>query len=127
VTSRYELALYIEYTELIDELSAKVIFMTLGPHVTWEYIQKISATIPTLRKLKDHIEAEVNHFRRGKKHSDPDKEEDVALLQASYAASKIHTYTPKRHLHGNNKAQDYLAKGSNPETLRKVVGNWIKK
>jgi hypothetical protein len=77
--------------------------------------------------VKDHIEAEVNHFRRGKKHSDPDKEEDVSLLQASYAVSRIHTYIPKRYLHGENQVQDYLAKGSNPDTLRKVVSNWLKK
>ncbi|KAI0694460.1 hypothetical protein BC835DRAFT_1306326 [Cytidiella melzeri] len=34
-----------------------------GPFATWEYIKKISASIPIQHKIKDHVEAEINHFR----------------------------------------------------------------
>ncbi|KAI0688537.1 hypothetical protein BC835DRAFT_1284427, partial [Cytidiella melzeri] len=34
----------------------KVIFAVLGPFATWDYIKKISASIPTQRKIKHHVE-----------------------------------------------------------------------
>ncbi|EKM56458.1 uncharacterized protein PHACADRAFT_118176 [Phanerochaete carnosa HHB-10118-sp] len=74
----------------------KHIFAVFGPYATWEYIKKILAAIPTMRKVKDHVNADINHFRRGKMHMKPSKEIDVTKLQQAYAASKIHVFDPMR-------------------------------
>lgn len=105
-------------------MSRKSTFTVHGPNTSWEYIKKISASIPTQRKVKDHVEAEFNHFRRGKSHTSPQSERDVARLQASYKASKIHTYTPNRHLENSRCAKDFLSLGSEPEKLQGTIDRW---
>ncbi|EKM48930.1 uncharacterized protein PHACADRAFT_214588 [Phanerochaete carnosa HHB-10118-sp] len=102
----------------------KHIFAVFGPYATWEYIKKISAAIPTMRKVKDHVEADINHFRRGKTHTKPAKEIDVAKLQQAYAASKIHVFDPTRPRLDIECLTDYLQQGSNPTLLRKTINRW---
>ena len=81
-----------------------------------------------MRKVKDHVEADFNHFRRGKSHTKPAKETDVAKLQEAYAASEIHVFTPTRsRLSKEAHATDYLLKGSNPTLLRKTINKWAKR
>ncbi|KAI0683127.1 hypothetical protein BC835DRAFT_1423644 [Cytidiella melzeri] len=82
----------------------KSMFMVYGPYTTWEYIRKISATIPTLRKVKDHVEADFNHFSRGKSHSSPEKEKDI--------------------LDFSQRAKDFIALGSNVVKLQATIGGW---
>jgi len=65
-------------------------FASIGPYAAWENIGKISASIPCQRKVKDHIEDEINHFHRGKSHTSPDKEKDVQQLQAAYHNGNVH-------------------------------------
>ncbi|KAI0692054.1 hypothetical protein BC835DRAFT_1416809 [Cytidiella melzeri] len=105
----------------------KYTFMVTGPYTTWEYIRKISASIPAQRKVKDHVEAEFNHFRRGKSHTSPEKEKDVARLQEAYKDSNIHRYVPKRLLKSSQRAKDFLALGSNPITLQATIDRWAEK
>ncbi|KAI0696103.1 hypothetical protein BC835DRAFT_1414500 [Cytidiella melzeri] len=105
----------------------KSIFMVYGPYATWEYIQKISAAIPTLRKVKDHVEADFNHFSRGKSHSSPDKEKDITQLQAAYKLSQVHIYTPKQQLDSSRRAKDFVALGSNIVKLQATIGRWSEK
>lgn len=99
--------------------------MVLGPFATWDYIKRISASIPTQRKIKDHVEAQINHFRRGKSHTDPDKEADVVRLQESYRKSKVHVYVRGRKLAANAQAKDYLAIGSDPTKLQTTIERWF--
>ena len=84
-------------------------FAVTGPYAEWDYIGKISASIPCQRKVKDHVE----------RHTAPDKEEDVARLQASYNLSQIHTKKVGRRLHKRDKAADFIALGSEGTRLRK--------
>lgn len=102
-------------------------FKTLGPHKTWEYLRKTTASIPTQRKVKEHVEDQFNHCRRGKAHTDPQKELDVAALQASYAQCRLHVYDPKRQLAAIDLAEDYMARGSDPIALAKVMSGWYEK
>ncbi|KAI0682087.1 hypothetical protein BC835DRAFT_1230763, partial [Cytidiella melzeri] len=67
-------------------------FAVHGPFATWDYIKKISASIPTQRKIKDHVEEQFNHFRREKSHTTPDWEEDVANLQTAYHVGQAHVH-----------------------------------
>ncbi|KAF8222270.1 hypothetical protein L208DRAFT_1524744 [Tricholoma matsutake] len=60
-------------------------------HVDWDYIGKMSASIPCQRKVKDHVESDLNHFLCGKSHSSPEKDKDITRLCMSYWASKIHS------------------------------------
>ncbi|PCH39258.1 hypothetical protein WOLCODRAFT_33102, partial [Wolfiporia cocos MD-104 SS10] len=103
----------------------KHIFASMGPFATWEYIGKISQAIPTMRKVKDHVEADINHFRRGKSHTSPDKEEDVARLQSVFHCSRVWRYRPTRHLNDADKPSNILKQGSNPDRLGKARENWI--
>lgn len=98
-----------------------------GPYASWDYIKRISAAIPTLRKVKDHTEAEFNHFYRGKSHTSPEKEKDVARLQLSYKNSNIHVYTPGRHLTQARRAKDFLATGSDVQKLQGTIDRWAER
>lgn len=102
-------------------------FKTLGPHKTWEYLRKTTGSIPTQRKVKDHVEDQFNHCLRGKEHTNPQKEMDVAALQASYSQCKIHIYDSKRQLAKVDMVEDYTARGSDPIALTKVMKNWSAK
>ena len=103
----------------------QVTFAAQGPFATWDYINRISASIPTQRKVKDHVEAQFNHFRRGKSHTIPEKEEDIQCLQASYSASKLHQYTPGRRVESIDKVKDVVEQGSDPIRLKKVIERWL--
>ncbi|KAI0715509.1 hypothetical protein C8T65DRAFT_771413, partial [Cerioporus squamosus] len=68
----------------------KYTFAAMGPFASWEYIRKISASIPCQRKVKDHVEQTINNLYRGKSHTSPSKEADVAKLQAVYRDARAH-------------------------------------
>ncbi|KAF7789595.1 hypothetical protein EIP86_000541 [Pleurotus ostreatoroseus] len=119
-----------EHFEPVDSLMERNIrdtkgsFAMQGPHASWENIKRVSAAIPAMRRIKDHVEAEINHFLRGKSHTSPEKEVDVARLQASYAASSIHVYNRRRQVSKECQVQDFIAKGSDPEKLKKAIQKW---
>jgi hypothetical protein len=99
-------------------------FAASGPNVNWDYIGDISASIPCQRRVKDHVEQSLNHFCRGKSHTSPDKEEDVARLQASYHDSMIHKKIEGRKLESKNRVKDYLAHGTQENAIIHVLGRW---
>ncbi|KAI0690354.1 hypothetical protein BC835DRAFT_1528859 [Cytidiella melzeri] len=105
----------------------KVIFAVLGPFATWDYIKKISASIPTQRKIKHHVEREFNHFRRGLSHTSPDHERDVSELQSKYHEAEAHVHKPGCHLTSQHKVKDFIAIGSNPKTLQAMIDRWASK
>jgi hypothetical protein len=100
-------------------------FAVTGPYAEWEYIGKISASIPCQRKVKDHVERDINHFERGKSHTAPDKEEDVARLQSSYQLSEIHVKKAVRKLDTRDKVANYMANGSEGTRLIKTRDRWL--
>lgn len=103
---------------------SQVTFAVHGPYASWDYIKKISASIPAQRKLKDHIEREFNHFRRGKSHTTPKHEKEVSALQKIYAKDKVHVYTPGRTVEDDEKAKDVYELGSNPVSLQAMITRW---
>ncbi|KAF7800317.1 hypothetical protein EIP86_011567 [Pleurotus ostreatoroseus] len=120
---------FLPFDEFMEHniLDTKDTFATLGPSTSWEYLKKTTASIPTQRRIKDHVEAHINHFRRGKSHTNPKKEGDVAMLQAMYARAKIHSYHRSRQLPKESRTEDFIAKGSDPSTLRKTIKKWQEK
>jgi hypothetical protein len=98
--------------------------MSLGPFATWDLIRKISASIPCQRKIKDHVETEINHFFRGKSHTSPDAEEDIQNLQTAYHTNTIHTYTAGRKLNSKDKSKDYMMFGVEGTKLKKTIIRW---
>src|SRR3984957_7234871 len=100
-------------------------FMTLGPFATWDFIHKTSASIPCQRKIKDHIEHEINHFLRGKAHTSPEAEEDIKNLQAAYCRDKIHVLQPGRKLNARDRVKDYVALSSEGTKLKKMIERWV--
>jgi hypothetical protein len=85
----------------------------------------MSPSIPCQRKVKDHVEAEVNSFRRGKTHSSPDAEEDIRNLQEAYRKDSIHVFQEGRKLAGKDKVKDYMALGVEGTKLKKVIQRWL--
>jgi hypothetical protein len=100
-------------------------FAAIGPSAEWDYIGKISASIPTQRKVKDHVEDDINHFHRGKAHTCPEKEADIVCLQASYQQSKIHVYRPGRKVEAKDKFADTIGKGSEIGKVNKTLASWL--
>ncbi len=74
--------------------------------------------------VKDHVERTLNHFCRGKSHTSPGKEEDVARLQASYRDSKIHQKIRGRKLESKHKTKDYVAHGMQNQSIAQVLARW---
>lgn len=83
-------------------------------------IGRISPAIPALRKIKDHIEAEFSHFRRGKSHTSPEAEEDIQKLQDALSQSRVHVYDGTR-TSSSSKITDYMAVGSDIEKVTKAL------
>ena len=100
-------------------------FAAISPFATWEYIRKTLGTIPCQRKVKDHVELEVNHFLRGKSHTSPDVEEDIRNLQAAYKKDSIHLFNAGRKLAARDKVKDYMALGGEGTKLKKVIQRWV--
>jgi hypothetical protein len=85
----------------------------------------MSGSIPCQRKVKDHVEAEVNRFLRGKSHTSPDAEEDIQNLQAAYQKDSIHLFKPGRKLAAKDKVKDYMTLGGEGTKLKKVIHRWV--
>ncbi|KAI0693161.1 hypothetical protein BC835DRAFT_1416081 [Cytidiella melzeri] len=102
----------------------KYTFMVLRPFATWDYIHKISASIPTQRKVKDHVEANFNHFRRGKSHTTPEAEKDIKNLQDAYQTTRVHVRVPGQHLMAVDRAKDFVALGSDQLKLDATIKRW---
>lgn len=89
-------------------------------------IGKISGAIPVNRKVKDHVEADVNHFGRGKSHTIPSAEADIKLLQEQYHMKQLHKNL-KREQRPGDKAKDHMMIGMNPSKLDKRLNIWHSK
>ena len=105
--------------------SMKYTFAAKGPYASWDYIGETSASIPCQRKVKDHVENKLNHFLRGKSHSSPEKEEDIARLCLSYHASKVHNNHPRRKLGSKDKVPDTMFIGAESNKLIKTMSKWV--
>jgi hypothetical protein len=96
-----------------------------GPYADWDYIGETSTSIPCQRKVKDHVESELNHFLYRKSHSSPEKEEDITCLCMSYHASKIHSNHPRRKLGSKDKVLDTMFIGAESNKLTKTMSKWV--
>ncbi|KAI0693992.1 hypothetical protein BC835DRAFT_1488319, partial [Cytidiella melzeri] len=105
----------------------KHIFAVHGPFSSWEYIKKISASIPAQRRIKEHVEEEFNHFWRGKSHTTPESENNITSLLGHYRQGKPgpHVHKPGRHL--SSHPPNYVANGSNAQKLSAAIKRWSKK
>ena len=99
-------------------------FAAIGPNAEWDYIGKISASIPCQRKVKDHVERSINHYLRGKSHTSPGKESDIDTLHRNYHQSKVHEYKPGRSLEPKDTQADYIQNGSDATRLKKAIDAW---
>ena len=72
-----------------------------------------------------HVEVQFGTLTRGLKHSVPQKEADIALLQKSFRSSKLHQYTIGRKVKTKDKINDVVNKGAEKLLGRKVLGRWI--
>ena len=82
------------------------------------------------RKIKTFVQRHINPYNRGSKHTNPAKEADVKLLQASYASSHIHRYEEGRTFGGDGSGSvppDYVALGTDYAKLSATFTKWAEK
>ena len=99
-------------------------FASLGPGVTWKFIGKISAAIPSIRKLKDHFENEWNVYSRYQRHNHPDYRADIGRLEQAYALAKLHCEVKGRKLSERHKDVDYVQDGAKAVSGGKSISKW---
>ncbi|TFY51054.1 hypothetical protein EVJ58_g10762 [Rhodofomes roseus] len=100
----------------------KYTFESLGPHATWELLGRMSAAIPCLRQLKDHIEAQFNHYFRGKSHTTPAAEDDITKLSQAFHDSKVHLHVPGRI--AKNKLANFVGDGCDTIKMDKDIDSF---
>lgn len=105
-------------------MDSQYTFASLGPNVTWKFIGKISAAIPSLRRLKDHFENEWNTYLRYQKHAHPDYEADIERLGRAYTVAKLHHKVKGRKLGENRKDADYVQDGAKAISTGKPIMKW---
>ncbi|KAI0634744.1 hypothetical protein C8Q77DRAFT_1072178 [Trametes polyzona] len=99
----------------------------MGPNSTWDYLGRTSGSIPTQRRVKDHVEREINHGYRGKSHTRPSEEADIAKLQAAYQGA--HLYAPlasRRKLDKADRFPDVMKSGTEAVASGKALRAWAK-
>lgn len=100
---------------------------TQGPFASWEYLGKTSAAIPALREVKDHVEQEINHRHRGKSHTRPQEETDIAELQAAYQEADIYVSRANRcKLESQDRFPDVMKNGMVAVASGKAFRAWAK-
>ncbi|KAK7021716.1 hypothetical protein R3P38DRAFT_2417227, partial [Favolaschia claudopus] len=92
----------------------------------WNTWGKISAAIPTLRKVQRHMEKQFRTNTRGARHGVPDKEKDVSKLTDHYVASKLYTFTPGRELK-TARSPDYVTEGADNLERLNTIAEWFKR
>jgi hypothetical protein len=103
----------------------KVTYRSEGPNIQWEYMKKLHPAIHTIRAIAMHIEKEFGTLTRGKKHTVPKKELDVAKLQQVYKESGYHKFKMGRKAKKNAKAVDITTAGAIKLTSLDVLKRWI--
>lgn len=88
----------------------------------WESLRKHSPAAPTLRAVQEHVEQECGIVSRGKKHTVPSRERDIAILVSAYQASQVHVYTNGRAVNEKDDAKDVVIDGVGK--LQGVIDRW---
>lgn len=108
-------------------LAVKHTFSASGPFSTWDYLGRTSASIPAQRRVKDHVEREVNHGYRGKSHTHPREDADIAKLQSIYQDARIHTPLATRHkLESTDRFLEVMRVGAEAVLSGKAFKGWAK-
>jgi hypothetical protein len=98
----------------------------MGPTATWEYVGKISPAIPTLRKLVDYMEDTVNSYRRYKKHTVANAEDDIAKLMTMFQELNFHRHIDGRNVEVKEKFADIWLKGFDIVSKGESLTRWFK-
>lgn len=103
----------------------KVTYRSEGPNIKWSYLYKLHPAIPIIRIVIDFMEREFGTLVRGKKHTVPSKEKDIAKLRKSYSDSRIHENQPGRCFHSKkDKAANYTSLGALKLTTTGRLEKW---
>ncbi|KAJ7572843.1 hypothetical protein C8J56DRAFT_806278, partial [Mycena floridula] len=102
----------------------KVTYRSDGPHLNWEYLKKLHPAIPVIRELATFMERIFGTWTRGKKHTTPKREPDVAKLEQSYREFTFHVYQPGREVPVKSRVKDYLNQGGIEIQTGPTILNW---
>ncbi|KAI9061340.1 hypothetical protein FKP32DRAFT_1604925 [Trametes sanguinea] len=117
----------IDRAEEHNVCDVKSSYATMGPFATWDYLGKTSASIPCQRRVKDHVEESINHIYRGKSHTRPKVENDIAQLQRIYQDAQIYTALPSRtKLDSKDRFDDVMKRGAEAVLAGKALKGWVK-
>ena len=102
----------------------KVTYRSEGPNINWEYIRKLHPAIPVIRALSVHMEQVFGTLTRGKKHTTPKKDVDVARLVAEFTSGQLHQHRRGRVVDEKEQIKDYYHEGMKSSV--KTIEGWHK-
>lgn len=78
-----------------------------------------------MRAIKDHVEKDINKFMRGKSHTVPKEEKDIAMYTSQLAANHVHDPpTHGRKFSSSEKVTDIVQKGLDALNSGKALARW---
>ncbi|KDQ56803.1 hypothetical protein JAAARDRAFT_132254 [Jaapia argillacea MUCL 33604] len=88
----------------------KVTYCSEGPNIKWEYLKKMHPVVRVIRSVMLHVDNQFETWKRGKKHTVPKKDKDVAELQA--LISEVHIFEKGRRIASKKDwAKDFVTEG----------------
>ncbi|KAH9918160.1 uncharacterized protein B0H18DRAFT_883006 [Fomitopsis serialis] len=101
----------------------KVTNRSQGPNVNWEYFRKLHPVLPVIQALSEHMETEFATWTRYKKHTTPDDEKGIKLLQQTYTSARVHVTVPGRLVERESeRVKDFYNNGI--AEFAKTLGRW---
>ncbi|VDC03194.1 unnamed protein product [Peniophora sp. CBMAI 1063] len=105
----------------------KVTYRSCGPSATIEQIGNLSPAIPVFRAVRDHMKWQHKLIlSRGSKHTDPNKDDDVAEFRDLAVEGEWFKYTPGRTIsRSKDKAADVMTAGITNLTIGGQFDRWF--
>ncbi|KIK78211.1 hypothetical protein PAXRUDRAFT_81112, partial [Paxillus rubicundulus Ve08.2h10] len=103
----------------------KVTHQVQGPNASWDLMKRISPAIPTLVRVRKHMERQIQTLQRGSSHTDPAKRKDIERLEGVYRTSEIHMQEDGCHARGKaDHVEDVVSLGAAHLFSRKTMQRW---
>ncbi|KAF8431619.1 hypothetical protein L210DRAFT_3415728 [Boletus edulis BED1] len=103
----------------------KVTHQVQGPNASWDLMKRISPAIPTLVRVRKHMERQIQTLRRGSFHTDPAKTKDIERLEGVYRTSEIHVQQDGRRARAKaDRVDDIVSLGAAHLFSRKTMQRW---
>ncbi|KAI0324314.1 hypothetical protein GY45DRAFT_1395406 [Cubamyces sp. BRFM 1775] len=112
------------HTPVDRAMEAGIKTIKARPHIDWAYLHKLHPAISTIEAVSDHVEHVFCTWTRYGRHSTPDDEKGIEILQRAYTSSKIYQKRRGRSAASTEDIpQDFISEGG--KKLSRVMQRWI--